>query len=247
MNGATTGSGPDVATLVALGSAGLVMLVALWGVARARGQRALSGFSLLLGAAAAALTLVLPALTFGAVLKPPVMASLLVAGAVVGLVLGLRPRLRLAGGGVTVSGGAWFGVPLALSIACLQVAGVVQSADGVILAVGGLHVAAALVVASAFVLVARRLAMGRAGPAPSPVLAAIAPAAVAPALVAPALVAPPPASPARAAPGTQVPAPAAPVPGQRTAGVVMTCAACGSPVSVGWRHCVACGATLAWG
>jgi len=240
MTDVTGGAGPDPAMLVALGSAGLLMLGALWAVARGRGQRPFSGFSLLLGAGAAALTVVLPALAFGAVLKVPVMTALLVGGALAGLVLGLRPRLGSVDGTVTLAGGAWLGVPLALSVACLQVAGALQSADGVILAVGALHIAAALVVGSAFILVVRRLALGRVRPAAGVLPAVpVSSSAASVSAMPPSVVAPAPTAPPR----TVGAGPA----GFRTADVVITCAACGSPVSVGWRHCVSCGAALAWG
>jgi hypothetical protein len=68
-------------------------------------------------------------------------------------------------------------------------------------------------------------------------------AAPAPALLVAATPSPPPIP----ASGPTAAAPPALAAGPRTAAVVITCAACGSPVSVGWRHCVTCGAALAWG
>ncbi len=272
--------------IVAIGSGALAIAAASWTALRLAGPRPFSSFALLVSAGGAGLTLVLPALAFGIVLKPPVVVALVAGGAILGILAGSAPRLaRDTSGRVLVRGGSWHALPLGLAVAAMQVTGVLGSLDGVVLSVAALHAATAFVVAAVIALLARRVVVRAparaaalatpsmlpptalpsawmpAGSAPPPRLPAIGPAPAAALAAAPAQVtvpapAPPQATvaaPAFAPPQATVAAPggdpgAAPPAGttRRTVPVRATCGACGAAVAPGWRHCVTCGAALAW-
>lgn len=248
----------DAVRLAALGIGLVGLLAAAGGIVRFRGERPLAPFSLVLGAAglaaSAAMSVLLPPISF----KTPVLWGLLGGGALLGLLASRAVRVRRDPGGIVVKGGAWHLLPASLALVGLQVAGFARSIDGIVVSTAAIVACTAFAVAAAGVLLLRgstaRLRPG------SVMVAAGGPAAFAapPTIVRTTTL--PPASIRSAAPVAAPvdspsvpvgPPPAADVPsgpaGPRTAGVVISCAGCGGPVSVGWRHCVSCGAALAWG
>jgi len=223
----------DVVGLLALGIGLVGLLATAAAMVRSRGARPLAPFSVLLGAAGLAVTAAMSVLLPPIVFKSPVLWALLAAGALLGLLAGAAVRVRRDPRGVLVQGGAWHLLPASLALVGLQVAALAGSIDGVVVATAAIVACASLAVAASGTLLLRGSAAwiqrGHAAPAVKLGAMAAEPGALAaePAAVA---ATPPPAVPARRTP----------------AGVVISCAACASPVSVGWRHCVSCGAALAW-
>ncbi len=228
--------GVGAVRLAALGIGVVGLLAAVGSMVRFHGERPLASLSLLLGmaglGASAAMAVLLPPIAF----HTPVLWALLAGGALAGLLADRAVRVRHDPRGVLVRGGAWHLLPAAVALLSLQVAGFAGSLDGVVVATAAIVACAAFAVAAGGLLLARG----------SIVRLRVAPAA------APAAVGQPGAMPALAAPAAAWSAGALPVspsaaspPAARP--VRATCGACGSPVRAGWRHCVTCGAALAWG
>lgn len=224
----------DLARLgaVAVGLFGL--LVALRGTVRLRGEYQLSPLSIALGvaglAASCALSVLLPPIVFHDV----ALWALLVGGGLVGLAAGANVGLRRGPSGVVARGGGWHTLPAAVALGGLQVSGVAGSGDGAILATAGLLASAALAAGAGSLLLLRwSVLRSRGVPAPG-------------SLVAVAAHQDGPAGPAASALTARPSAERGVASAGRIASVRSTCAACGSPVAPGWRHCVTCGAALAW-
>jgi len=211
----------DVVRLVALGIGFVGVLAAAAQVVRARREHALAPFSLVVGAAglaaSAALAVLLPPIAF----KTPVLLALLVGGALMGLLAGRAVRVGHDSRGVLVRGGAWYLFPASLALAGLQVAAFANTIDGVVVAT------AAIVACTAFAVAAGALVLLRGSVVWLRASSVAASSSARP-------------DEAPAAARLVVPLPAA-------IGVLISCGACGAPVQAGWRHCVTCGATLAWG
>ncbi len=218
----------DAVRLVALGMGLVGVLAAAGQVARARGDRPVAPFSLVIGAAglaaSAAMAVLLPPIAF----KTPVLLALLVGGALMGLLAGRAVRVGHDSRGVLVRGGAWHLLPASLALVGLQVSAFAGTIDGVVVATAAIVACTAFAFASgALVLLRGSVVRFRASPVAS--LRASSAAASSPARSAEAPVAAPLAA-ARLAPSR----------------VRISCGVCGAPVQAGWRHCVTCGAILNW-
>ncbi len=224
--------------LAALGIGFVGALAAGVGVVRSRGDRTLAPLALLLGVAglavSAALAVLLPPIAF----KAPVLWALVGGGAVVGILAGMTVRVRGAPGVVFVRGGTWHLLPAALALVGLQLAGLADSLDAVVLATAAVVGCVAFAVGAVALVVLRESAT-RLRP-----VVATAPA-VAAAVASAAGTSPPATRPTVAPSATAAWPVSAPRPRPATS-VRMACSACGSPVRAGWRHCVTCGAALAW-
>jgi len=140
-----------------------------------------------------------------------------------GLLAARAVRVNRDQRGVLVHGGAWHLLPASLALVGLQVAAFANTIDGVVVATAAVVACTAFAVASgALVLLRGSVVRLRASSvaAPSPAPSTRAPAAAPPA---------PPATPLAVSP------------------VRISCSVCGAGVQAGWRHCITCGATLAWG
>jgi hypothetical protein len=223
----------DVVRVVVLGIGLVGVLAAAGQVVRARGERPLAPFSLVIGAAglaaSAGLSVLLPPIAF----KTPVLWALLVGGALMGLLAGRAVRVGHGPRGVLVRGGAWHLLPASLALAGLQVAAFANTIDGVVVATAAIVACTAFAVASGALVLLRGSVVRLRAPsvaASLPARSSVAASLPAPSTRAPAAApAAPPATPLAVSP------------------VRISCSACGAGVQAGWRHCVTCGATLAWG
>lgn len=229
----------DAARLAGLVIGIVGVAVAAASAARTQGERPLALLSLVLGvvgiAVAAALTVLLPPIP----LADAVLWVLVLGGACVGVLAAAAVRIRRDHRGLVIRGGAWHLVPVSVALVGLQVAAWAGTSDGVVIAAAAIVACASFVAAAAAVMLLRagivRLGPVTAGHAVTPAggpFPALRPAA--------------PAAAAEVAAGSSLSAsrPSAPAGSGVLVGVV--CGACGASVRSGWRHCVTCGATLAW-
>lgn len=150
--------------IVGLASVGLGLiglLASVVAVLRAPAERRLAARSLLVGVAGLALTavlvVVLPPLSF----STPVLWALVALGGIAGLVAGGAVRIRRYTQGVRLVGGTWHLLPAAVALLALQVVGVAEWRDGVVIAAGAIVASTAFAVGAVVLVVVRGAARPR--------------------------------------------------------------------------------------
>lgn len=166
----------SVYEVIAIGSAAFIVLMGLWTALRLHGERPFSVLSVLLAGAGPVVALVIYSLTLDIDLKQEAVWGLLAGGAAAGLILGRAIPVYAREDRVFTRVSGWHLLPPMLAIAAIQVTGVQESAEGIILALAGLYAAAAFTVSTSGFLLVRRLgvrpAAAPADGAPAPVPAA---------------------------------------------------------------------------
>lgn len=171
----------DFYRVIALVGAAVIVLSALWTLARLQGERPFSWLGTLIAGAGAAASLVVYVLIVDIELKEEATWGLLAGGALAGVLFGTRIPLYRRGDAVLSKAAGWHLALPAAAIAAFQVMGVRESVDGIILSFAALHAATGFAVAACALLLVRRLAARPAAtstegePAPVPVPAATEP------------------------------------------------------------------------
>ena len=217
-----------------LGAVGV--LAAVVAMARAPAERRLSNWSALMGAAgigiSALLAVLLPPISF----YPSVLAGLVVAGALTGLIAAAIVRIRRGSdGGVVLRGGRWHLLVPATALLALQGARFAQSTTWALLVTAALVTSSAFVIAASLVIAAR-VALARRRGSPDASLQAAVPVAVAgrTASMPEHASSPPPSAAGRPGGGRAAPDRA------------VFCSTCGAGVSPGARFCSQCGTRASW-
>lgn len=166
----------DVYDVIAIAGAAFIVLAGLWTALKLHGERPFSMPSVLLAGAGPVIALVIYSLTLDVDLKQTAVWGLLVGGAAAGLLFARSIPVYASGPGVVTRASGWHLLPPMLAMAAIQVTGVRESFEGIVLALAGLYTAAAFAAAASVVLLVRRLgirpvAASAEGP-PAPVPAA---------------------------------------------------------------------------
>jgi hypothetical protein len=149
----------DFYRVIALTGAGLVVISALWTVARLQKEHAFSGLSTLMAGAGAAVSLTIYILIIDFDLKDEAAWGLLAGGALAGALFGTRIPLYRRGDAIVSKAAGWHLALPAAAIAAFQVTGVQESVDGIILSFAALHAATGFAVAACALLLIRRLGL----------------------------------------------------------------------------------------
>lgn len=157
----------DTYNAVAIVSAAVIVLLALWTALRMHAERPFSSVGVLLSAAGAVLALVIYELTLDVDLKMEAIIGLVAGGAVAGLFTGRLIPLQPRQSGVLVRASGWHLVPPMLAIAALQVTGGRESFEGVVIALAALYATTAFAVIACAVLLVRH---SRVQPAAAPAI-----------------------------------------------------------------------------
>jgi len=144
--------------VVAIGGAIVVTASVLMTIVRLQGERPFSALSALLAGAGAGGSLAVYVLVLDINLEKTAVLSLLAGGAALGALVGAKIPLYDRGGIVVARAAGWHVAPPGLAVAAFQIAGVQESADGVILSLAALYAATAFAVAASMVLLLRRTA-----------------------------------------------------------------------------------------
>lgn len=157
--------------LVSIGLGTIGLLASVLAVLRAPAERRMPARSLLVGVAGLTLTAVLVVVLPPISLRTPVLWTLVALGAIAGLVAGSAVRIRRHSQGLRLAGGTWHLLPAAVALLALQLAGVAEWRDGVVIAAGAIVASTAFAV-GAVVLVVVRGAAKRRQDTPSELVAA---------------------------------------------------------------------------
>ena len=159
----------DLYRAIALGTAALIVAIALLAIVRLQREHRFSGFGTVMSGVGAAVGLGLYILLIDIDLKKEATWGLLAGGALVGAFFGTRIPLYEREGIVVAKAAGWHMALPSAAIATFQVMGVRESVDGIILSFAALHAAAGFAVAACALLLLRRIAV-------KPTAAAVAPA-----------------------------------------------------------------------
>jgi hypothetical protein len=160
--------------VIAVGGAVLVVATGLWTAVRLHGERPFSMMSAMLAGATPALSLVIYAAMLEVDLKTEYVWGLLAGGAGAGAVLGTAIPIYSRGPDVLTRAAGWHLLLPWLAIAAIQVMGVRESFEGLVLSLAALYAATAFAVAAMAVLLVRRRGISpAAAPAPAALPAAV--------------------------------------------------------------------------
>jgi hypothetical protein len=147
----------DTYNAIAIASAAVIVLLALWTGVRMHAERQLSNIGVLLSAGSAVLALVIYELTLDVDLKWEAILGLLTGGAAIGIFAGRSIPLYIRQSRPVVRKSGWHLVPAMLAIAALQVTGARESFEGIVLALAALYATTAFGAIACVVLLVRRL------------------------------------------------------------------------------------------
>ncbi len=147
----------DVYDVIAVASAVCIVFMGLWTALRLNNERPFSGLSALLAGAGPVAALIIYNLTMDVDLKQEAIWGLLAGGAAAGLVAGRSIPVYARGPGVFTRASGWHLLPPMLAIAAIQVTGVRESFEGLVLAIAGLYAATAFAAVASGLLLLRRL------------------------------------------------------------------------------------------
>jgi hypothetical protein len=162
----------DFYRAIALGSAAFITLGAVLTVVTLQRERPFSRLSAITSSAGTILTLVLYAYFLDIELKAAASVGFLIGGAALGAAFGARMPLYLREGMVRSRAAGWHLALPAVAIASVQVMGVRESADGIILGFAAVHAATAFAVAACALVLVRSLGLRLAMPVALPESAA---------------------------------------------------------------------------
>lgn len=147
----------DVYKVIAIASAAFIVLGGLWTALRLHKETPFSALSVVLAGAAPVIALLIYRLTLDVELKDEAVGGLLAGGAVAGLLFARSIPVYAGGPAVLVRASGWHLLPPMLAMAAVQVTGVRESFEGIVLALAGLYAATAFTVAGSALLLVRRL------------------------------------------------------------------------------------------
>jgi hypothetical protein len=147
----------DFYKVAAVATAAFVVVMGLWTAVRLRRERPFSALAVLVAGVGPVATLAVFSLMLDVNLKPEAAWGLLAGGAAVGLLVGRSIPIFAQGPGVFTRASGWHLLPPVFAIAAIQIAGVQESSDGVVRALGGLYAATGITVAASALLLVRRL------------------------------------------------------------------------------------------
>jgi hypothetical protein len=142
--------------VVAIAGAIVVTASVLVTIVWLQGERPFSSLSVLLAGAGAGGSLAVYMLALDITLERVAVALLLTAGAVLGGFVGTKIPVYDRGGVVFAKAAGWHVAPPGLAVAAFQIAGVRESADGVILSLAAVYAATGFAVAASVLLLVRR-------------------------------------------------------------------------------------------
>jgi hypothetical protein len=164
----------DVYDVIAIASGAFVVLMGLWTAVRLRRERPFSALAVLVAGVGPVATLAVFSLMLDVDLKPEAAWGLLAGGAAVGLLAGRSIPIFAQGPGVFTRASGWHLLPPVFAIAAIQVTGVRESVEGIVLALAGLYAATGFAAVASGLLLVRCLgvrpaaAPAEGSPAPVP-------------------------------------------------------------------------------
>jgi hypothetical protein len=142
--------------VVAILGAFVMIAGVLLTIVQLRGERPFSSLSVLLAGAGAGGSLAVCILVLDITLEKVAVVLLLAGGALLGAFVGTKIPLFNRGGVVLSKAAGWHTAPAGLAIAAFEIAGVKESADGVVLSLAALYAATAFAIAACVLLLLRR-------------------------------------------------------------------------------------------
>lgn len=147
----------DVYKAIAIASAVFIVLGGLWTALRLHKENPFSPLSVLLAGGSPVIALVIYRLTLDVDLKQEAVLGLLAGGAVVGLLFARSIPIYTLGPSVIARASGWHLLPPMLAMTAIQVTGVRESSEGIVLALAGMYAATAFTVVASALLLIRRL------------------------------------------------------------------------------------------